>query len=255
VNVAVETVGDPWTLLVIRDIVFYGKTTFSEFLASDERITTSVLADRLARLVREGIADKAPSPRDRRSEVYSLADKGLALIPVLIELANWGVSYGPEVTPNRHWVTEAATDPVGLRDLIHATAVSGGAVWRGRNSVIAQLEHRHDRDRPDLAKRTTSAVSCGRRARFAWTAAQGGTGIRVGDGDGPRRGLPRSIFRWVLRAAFSSRLRAYHLGHGRRQRPDRAVAADRPARERAGGGSAGRGGRGRRGGGKDRAAG
>ena len=148
VNVAVEIVGDPWTLLVIRDIVFYGKTTFREFLASEERITTSVLADRLAMLVREGIAEKTPSPHDRRSELYSLTDKGLALIPVLIELANWGVAYGPEVTPNPYWVSEASTDPVGLRDLVHATAKSGGAVWKGSDSVITQLEHRHNRDHP-----------------------------------------------------------------------------------------------------------
>ena len=51
VNSALEVVGDPWSLLVVRDIVFYGKHAFGEFLASEERITTSVLADRLARLV------------------------------------------------------------------------------------------------------------------------------------------------------------------------------------------------------------
>ena len=45
VNFALETVGDPWSLLVVRDIVFHGKHAFGEFLASEERITTSVLAD------------------------------------------------------------------------------------------------------------------------------------------------------------------------------------------------------------------
>lgn len=97
VNVAVEVVGDPWTLLVIRDIVFYGKKTFGEFSASAERITTSVLADRLAMLVREGIVTKTQSAHDRRSALYALTDKGLALMPVLIELANWGVAYGVDV--------------------------------------------------------------------------------------------------------------------------------------------------------------
>ena len=95
VNSALEVVGDPWSLLVVRDIVFYGKHTFGEFLASEERITTSVLADRLARLVSSGILSKQRNPADRRREFYSLTDAGLALIPVLVELANWGVRLRP----------------------------------------------------------------------------------------------------------------------------------------------------------------
>jgi DNA-binding HxlR family transcriptional regulator len=144
VNVALETLGDSWSLLIVRDLVFYGKRTFGEFLASEERITTSVLADRLAMLVREGILAKTRSPDDRRKEHYALTEKGLALIPVLVELANWGVTYGPEVIPNPVWVSKAQTDPHGLRELIHKTVRAGGSVWRGPNSVIAQLERASD---------------------------------------------------------------------------------------------------------------
>jgi DNA-binding HxlR family transcriptional regulator len=68
VNFALETVGDPWSLLVVRDIVFHGKHAFGEFLASEERITTSVLADRLATLVRTGILAKRRPATDRRKE-------------------------------------------------------------------------------------------------------------------------------------------------------------------------------------------
>jgi DNA-binding HxlR family transcriptional regulator len=140
VNVALETLGDSWSLLIVRDLVFYGKRTFGEFLASEERITTSVLADRLAMLVREGILAKSQSPDDRRKEHYALTEKGLALIPVLVELANWGVTYGPEVIPNPLWVRKAQTDPQGLRELIDKTLRAGGSVWHGPNSVIDQLE-------------------------------------------------------------------------------------------------------------------
>ncbi|MGI9149623.1 MAG: winged helix-turn-helix transcriptional regulator [Chloroflexota bacterium] len=139
VNFALETVGDPWSLLVVRDIVFYGKHTFGEFLASEERITTSVLADRLATLVQTGVITKHRSCTDRRIESYSLTEKGLALIPVLVELANWGVSYDPEVVANRLWVSKAQADRVGLYQLIRDTVLAGGAVWRGENSVIDQL--------------------------------------------------------------------------------------------------------------------
>ena len=128
-------------MLVVRDIVFYGKHTFGEFLASDERITTSVLADRLALLMREGVLVKQRAPQDRRKEIYGLSEKGLALIPLLIELADWGVSYGPEVTADPAWVAKAASDPQGLRVLIQETVRAGGAVWRGPNSVAAQLNN------------------------------------------------------------------------------------------------------------------
>lgn len=139
-NVALETVGDPWSLLVVRDIVFHGKHAFGEFLASEERITTSVLADRLATLVRTGILTKRRSAADRRKESYSLTEKGLALIPVLVELANWGVSYDPDVAANPFWVSKAQTDQAGLYQLIRNTVLAGGSVFRGENTVIGQLE-------------------------------------------------------------------------------------------------------------------
>ena len=139
VNSALEVVGDPWSLLVVRDIVFYGKHTFGEFLASEERITTSVLADRLARLVSAGVLSKQRNPADRRREFYSLTGAGLALVPVLVELANWGVSYDPDVVENPLWTRKVETDRAGLYKLIHDTVLSGGSVWRGEGSVIDQL--------------------------------------------------------------------------------------------------------------------
>ncbi|PZS21536.1 MAG: transcriptional regulator [Pseudonocardiales bacterium] len=140
VNVALETVGDPWSLLVIRDVVFHGKRTFGEFLTSEERITTSVLTDRLTTLVQKAILTKHRSSADRRRECYSLTEKGLALVPVLVELANWGVSYGPKVIANPVWVRKAETDRLGLYHLICETVRAGGAVFHGQNSVIEKLQ-------------------------------------------------------------------------------------------------------------------
>jgi DNA-binding HxlR family transcriptional regulator len=139
VNSALETVGDPWSLLVVRDIVFYGKHTFGEFLASEERITTSVLASRLAMLVQAGVLAKERCAGDRRKEHYTLTDKGLALIPVLVELANWGVCHDPEVVTNPVWLDKLRADREGLCRLIHETVSAGGAVFRGEGSVIEQL--------------------------------------------------------------------------------------------------------------------
>jgi DNA-binding HxlR family transcriptional regulator len=140
VNVAIEVVGDPWSLLVVRDIVFYGKHTFREFLASDERITTSVLADRLASLVEQGILTKHRLPTDRRQARYELTEKGLALIPVLVELGNWGVRYGPDVTPHSAWAREASDNPARLHALVRETVAAGGAAFRGADNVLERLE-------------------------------------------------------------------------------------------------------------------
>lgn len=89
VNFALETFGDKWSLLIIRDIVFWGKKTYGEFLNSDEGIATNILAARLAQLEQEGILARSPDPADKRRDVYSLTEKGLELIPLLVEIVAW----------------------------------------------------------------------------------------------------------------------------------------------------------------------
>lgn len=140
VNVALEVIGDPWSLLVVRDIVFYGKHSFREFLASEEGVTTSVLADRLATLVAQGVLTKRRSPIDRRQQDYELTEKGLSLIPVLIDLGTWGAQYGPQVTKHETWDHEARHDPTALRNLVRDTVMAGGSAFRGPNSVLQRLE-------------------------------------------------------------------------------------------------------------------
>jgi DNA-binding HxlR family transcriptional regulator len=140
VNFSLEAVGDPWALLVVRDIVFYGKRTFGEFMASEERITTSVLTDRLTALIARGVLTKTTSPDDRRREVYSLTEKGLALIPVLVGLADWGFAYGEHVRRNRDWIAQSQTDKAKLCRMIRETIQAGGSVFNGGGSVIEQLQ-------------------------------------------------------------------------------------------------------------------
>src|SRR6058998_2774805 len=82
INFALETFGDPWSLLIIRDIVYFGKKTYGDFLASEEGMATNILASRLAHLEHQGILVKTPSPADKRKEEYVLSEKGLDLIPV-----------------------------------------------------------------------------------------------------------------------------------------------------------------------------
>lgn len=87
-----DIVGDKWTLLVVRDL-FSGKKTYSQFQNSPEKIPTNILADRLKRLVEQGIIDKQPyQSRPMRYE-YLLTPKGKALGTVLKVMKEWGEEY------------------------------------------------------------------------------------------------------------------------------------------------------------------
>ena len=89
VNFAVEILGDKWSLLIIRDIIFWGKKTYGDFMKSDEGIATNILANRLAFLEKEGVIVRSKHAADKRSEVYDVTERGLDLIPVLIEMVAW----------------------------------------------------------------------------------------------------------------------------------------------------------------------
>src|SRR2546421_11585921 len=88
INFALETFGDPWSLLILRDIIYFGKKTYGEFLASEEGMATNILASRLVQLEQRGILMKKLSEKDKRKEEYVLTEKGLDLIPTLVEMAN-----------------------------------------------------------------------------------------------------------------------------------------------------------------------
>lgn len=89
ISTALEVVGDRWTLLLIRDLMFAGKRHFREFLQSEEAISSNILADRLHSLVERGLVTKREDPTHAQKAVYSLTDKGLDLLPVVIALSTW----------------------------------------------------------------------------------------------------------------------------------------------------------------------
>jgi DNA-binding HxlR family transcriptional regulator len=89
-----DVLGDRWTLLVVRDLAC-GKGLFKEFLASPEGIATNILADRLSRLVAQGLVEKRASARVPGREEYALTEKGRSLRPVLEAMACWGLEQIP----------------------------------------------------------------------------------------------------------------------------------------------------------------
>jgi DNA-binding HxlR family transcriptional regulator len=139
INFALEAFGDMWSLLIVRDIVYFGKQTFSEFLASDEGIATNILTNRLARLEQKGILTKKPHATDKRREVYVLTDKGLDLIPILLELANWSAQHDPQTSAPEDWIALVNAEKAQMIRLIRATVQSGGSIFAGPDSVVSKL--------------------------------------------------------------------------------------------------------------------
>jgi len=111
INFALEMFGDSWSLLIIRDMVYFGKKTYGEFLESDEGIATNILASCLAQLEQKGIPTKKRCDADKRKELYMLTEKGLDLIPILVEMVNWGAKHDPETGAPR--TSELPQTPTG----------------------------------------------------------------------------------------------------------------------------------------------
>ena len=89
---SLDLLGDKWTLLVVRDLL-HGRRHFRDFLASPERISTNILADRLAKLRRSGLAEKYPSCDLPGREAYRLTAKGKTLAKFVRQLADWGLKH------------------------------------------------------------------------------------------------------------------------------------------------------------------
>jgi len=92
---ALEVMGDRWTLLVMRDVLFYDKRRFADFLASPEHIATNILADRLERLERGGLIERRRYHERPPREEYHPTMRGRDLVPVLRELILWGKRHVP----------------------------------------------------------------------------------------------------------------------------------------------------------------
>ena len=90
INLSLELLGDRWTLLIIRDLVFAGKRHFREFLLSDEGISSRTLAERLQTLQDEGILTRSEDPTHGLKAIYRLTEAGIDLLPVLATLGAWG---------------------------------------------------------------------------------------------------------------------------------------------------------------------
>jgi len=113
-----DTFGDRWTLLIIREIMLRGKKTYSQFLEMDEAIATNILVDRLKHLESEGIVTKTRDPENRRSFVYALTRKGRDLAPIVIEIILWSGKYDHRPFAMRKMLDKIQSDRQGLEQAL-----------------------------------------------------------------------------------------------------------------------------------------
>ena len=96
INLTLEALGDKWSLIVVRDIMFGGRRRFRELLAgSEEGIASNILSDRLQHLVSLGVLTRAPDPTHKQKQIYSLREMGIQLLPVFVALGAWGRRFLP----------------------------------------------------------------------------------------------------------------------------------------------------------------
>jgi len=101
-NFGLELFGDKWSLLIIRDLMFFGKRHYNEFLTSAEGISTNILADRLAMLEKEKIIKKEKDSQHKQRYVYSLTEKGIDLLPIILSIGLWSDKYATiKLNPQR----------------------------------------------------------------------------------------------------------------------------------------------------------
>jgi DNA-binding HxlR family transcriptional regulator len=95
VNLALEVFGDKWSLLIVRDLLLAGKSSFRELLCSEEKIATNILQDRLEKLEQEGIIVKVQDENHKQKSNIILTKKGIDLLPILVLISEWGLKHTP----------------------------------------------------------------------------------------------------------------------------------------------------------------
>ena len=96
INLTLEVVGDKWSLLILRDMMFGNRRHFRELLLqSEEGISSNILADRLKTLLEQGILTRADDATHKQKLTYSLTEKGIQLLPVLAQMSGWGLKFLP----------------------------------------------------------------------------------------------------------------------------------------------------------------
>ena len=154
INLTLEVLGDRWSLLVIRDIIFGDRRHYRELLLnSKEGISSNILANRLKTLLDRGIISKTDDPTHKQKAIYSLTEQGIELLPILAQIGSWGVKYLP------------VSRELGIRAQLLADG--GPRMWE---AFMDELRERH-LSKP-RKKRNGSSVTAQLQAAYEAAVAQ-----------------------------------------------------------------------------------
>jgi len=118
ISCTLDILGDKWSLLIMRDLLFFGINSFSAFLLSDEGIAKNILADRLTDLQEKGFIIKEVSPDNKSKFLYYPTEKGVDLVPLLLQLAAWSEKHNPSCRPKKEVGAFANSKSKAMRELI-----------------------------------------------------------------------------------------------------------------------------------------
>lgn len=150
INLTLEILGDRWSLLIVRDIMFGNRRHFRELLTkSDEKISSNILSDRLKTLVEQNILTRVDDPTHKQKGIYSLTEQGIELMPVLAQMAAWGFKYLP------------VSEELGIRAKL--LAEGGPKMW---DELMDELREIH----LGIKRRKKSGPSAGERLQRAYEA-------------------------------------------------------------------------------------
>ena len=143
INLTIQALGDRWSLVIIRDIMFGNRRHFRELLgASEERIASNILADRLKKLVSAGFLAITDDPSHKQKHIYSLTEPAIQLVPLMAQLGAWGRRHLP-VTPDlaiRAQLLEEGGPEMWADFMDELRSAHLGTPSSGRLSVGARLQ-------------------------------------------------------------------------------------------------------------------
>ena len=135
---SLDILGDKWSLVILRDILMRDKSHFRQFLASEEKIASNILSDRLESLAKDGLLTREEDPSNKSAAIYKPTKKALELLPMLFELMRWGIAYNPDVDTSGPVMRQLLQDPDGLHVGILKKFGHGAGQRKGHHGARAR---------------------------------------------------------------------------------------------------------------------
>jgi len=107
--------GDKWSFMILRDLMFKGRKYYNEFLDAGEGISTNILAKRLADLEGNSIISKRRDPVKKSRFIYSLTEKGIALMPMMLAMIDWSQKYDADTEVPQEFIKKLRKNPTQLQ--------------------------------------------------------------------------------------------------------------------------------------------